>query len=359
MLYHLLYSLHTTHTVFNVFRYITFRTLLAALTALTISFVLGPALIRRLSANHIGQAVRPDGPARHQVKAGTPTMGGTLILFSLILATLLLADLTNPYVWLVLLVTVGFGAIGFVDDHRKLRHGNSAGLSPRRKLLAQSSLAVAASLILFVIPEFQPTVAMPFFKNVQADLGWAYLPFATLVLVGASNAVNLTDGLDGLAIGPVMIAAGTYTVFAYVTGHVKLAEYLQIPYVAGAGELAVFCGALAAAGLGFLWFNAYPAQMFMGDVGSLPLGAALAMVALITKHELVLVLVGAVFVAEALSVITQVAYFKWTGGKRIFRMAPIHHHYELKGWPEPQIIVRFWIISIICALLALSTLKLR
>jgi phospho-N-acetylmuramoyl-pentapeptide-transferase len=359
MLYHALYSLHTTHTAFNVFRYITFRTLVAALMALTISFLLGPVLIRRLSANQIGQPIRPDGPAHHQVKAGTPTMGGTLILFSLILSTILLADLTNPYIWLVLLVTLGFGAIGFADDYRKYRHGSSAGLAARHKFLAQCGVAVVAAFLLFSIPEFQPTIAMPFFKNVKVDLGWLYLPFAGLVLVGASNAVNLTDGLDGLAIGPVMIAAGTYAVFAYVTGNVKLAEYLQIPYVAGAGELAVFCGALAAAGLGFLWFNAYPAQMFMGDVGSLPLGAALAMIALVTKHEIVLVLVGAVFVVEALSVITQVAYFKWTGGRRIFRMAPIHHHYELKGWPEPQIIVRFWIVSIICALMALSTLKLR
>jgi len=359
MLYHALYSLHTTHSAFNVFRYITFRTLVAALMSLTISFVLGPLLIRRLSEGKIGQPIRAEGPARHHAKAGTPTMGGTLILFSLILATVLLADLGNPYVWLVLLVTVGFGAVGFVDDYRKYRRGSSAGLRARDKFLAQCVVAAAAAALLFWVPGFEPTVAVPFFKNVRADLGWLYLLFATLVLVGASNAVNLTDGLDGLAIGPVMIAAGTYTIFAYVTGHVKLADYLQIPYVPGAGELAVFCGALAAAGLGFLWFNAYPAQMFMGDVGSLPLGAAIAMVALVTKHELVLALVGAVFVVEALSVITQVAYFKWTGGKRIFRMAPIHHHYELLGWPEPQIIVRFWIVSIICALLALSTLKLR
>jgi len=359
MLYSALYSLHTTYTAFNVFRYITFRTLIAALMALTISFLLGPVVIRRLSANHVGQPIRTDGPARHQAKAGTPTMGGTLILFSLVLSTVLLADLTNPYIGLVLLVTLGFGAIGFIDDYRKFRHGSPAGLPARHKFLAQSGVAVVAALLLFSVPEFHPTIAVPFFKNVKVDLGWLYLPFATLVVVGASNAVNLTDGLDGLAIGPVMIAAGTYSVFAYVTGNVKYAEYLQIPYVAGAGELAVFCGALAAAGLGFLWFNAYPAQMFMGDVGSLPLGAALAMIALVTKHEIVLVLVGAVFVVEALSVITQVAYFKWTGGKRIFRMAPIHHHYELKGWPEPQIIVRFWIVSIICALMALSTLKLR
>jgi phospho-N-acetylmuramoyl-pentapeptide-transferase len=359
MLYHVLYSLHTTHTVFNVFRYTTFRSLLAALTSLTISFLLGPLLIRRLTENQIGQPIRSDGPERHKVKAGTPTMGGTLILFSLVLATLLLADLTNPYIWLLLLVTLGFGAIGFADDYRKFRFGSSAGLAARHKFLAQCAVATVGATLLFVVPEFHPTVALPFFKNAKADLGLFYLPFAALVLVGASNAVNLTDGLDGLAIGPVMIAAGTYTVFAFVTGNVKLADYLQIPFVPGAGELTIFCSALAAAGLGFLWFNAYPAQMFMGDVGSLSLGAALAMVALITKHELVLVIVGAVFVVEALSVITQVAYFKWTGGKRIFRMAPIHHHYELQGWPEPLIIVRFWIVSIICALLALSTLKLR
>src|SRR6185295_9438766 len=244
------------------------------------------------------------------------------------------ADLTDVYIWLVLLVTIGFGVIGFVDDYRKYRHGNSAGLRARDKFLAQCVVALVAALLLLTVPEFQPTVAMPFFKNVKADLGWGYVIFAALVLVGASNAVNLTDGLDGLAIGPVMITAGTYMVFAYVTGNVKLAEYLQIMYVPGAGELCIFCGALAAAGLGFLWFNAYPAQMFMGDVGSLPLGASLAMVALVTKNEVVLVLVGLIFVVEALSVIAQVAYFRWTGGKRIFLMAPIHHHYELKGWPE-------------------------
>lgn len=359
MLYAALYSLHTTHSIFNVFRYISFRTLLAALMALTISFVLGPVLIRRLTKNRIGQPIRADGPARHQVKAGTPTMGGTLILFSLLLSTLLLGDLGNPYVWLVQFVTLGFGLVGFVDDYRKYRRGNSAGLSARQKLLAQCGIAALAGFFLLQVPGFPPVVVMPFFKDVHVHLGWFYLPFAMLVLVGASNAVNLTDGLDGLAIGPVMIAAGTYMIFAYVAGNVKLAEYLQISYVPGAGELCIFCGALAAAGLGFLWFNAYPAQMFMGDVGSLPLGGAIAMVALITKNEIVLVLVGLVFVVEALSVIAQVTYFRWTGGKRIFLMAPIHHHFELKGWPEPQIIVRFWIISIICALLALSTLKLR
>lgn len=359
MLYSILYPLHTTYGIFNVFRYISFRTLLSALMALTISFVLGPVLIRRLTKNRIGQPIRSDGPARHQVKAGTPTMGGTLILFSLLLSTLLLADLSNPYVWLVLFVTLGFGLVGFVDDFRKYRRGNSAGLRARQKFLAQCAIAAVAGFFLLQVPGFSPIIVMPFFKDVHLHLGWFYLPFAMLVLVGASNAVNLTDGLDGLAIGPVMIAAGTYMIFAYVAGNVKLAEYLQISYVPGAGELCIFCGALAAAGLGFLWFNAYPAQMFMGDVGSLPLGAAIAMVALVTKHEIVLVLVGLIFVVEALSVIAQVTYFKWTGGKRIFLMAPIHHHYELKGWPEPQIIVRFWIISIICALMALSTLKLR
>jgi phospho-N-acetylmuramoyl-pentapeptide-transferase len=359
MLYSILYSLHTTYSIFNVFRYISFRTLLSALMALTISFVLGPVLIRRLTKSRIGQPIRSDGPARHQVKAGTPTMGGTLILFSLLLSTLLLAYLSNPYVWLVLFVTLGFGLVGFVDDFRKYRRGNSAGLHARHKFVAQCAIAAMAGFLLLQVPGFSPTIVMPFFKDVQFNLGWFYLPFAMLVLVGSSNAVNLTDGLDGLAIGPVMIAAGTYMIFAYVAGNVKLAEYLQISYVPGAGELCIFCGALAAAGLGFLWFNAYPAQMFMGDVGSLPLGAAIAMVALVTKHEIVLVLVGLIFVVEALSVIAQVTYFRWTGGKRIFLMAPIHHHYELKGWPEPQIIVRFWIISIICALMALSTLKLR
>jgi phospho-N-acetylmuramoyl-pentapeptide-transferase len=330
MLYHLLYPLHLSHSVFNVFRYITFRTLIAALTSLIVSFLLGPWVIRHLTARQIGQTIRPDGPQSHMAKAGTPTMGGTLILFSLIFATLMLADLTNFYVWLIVGVTIGFASIGFIDDYSKLRRGNARGLSGRAKLGAQVVVAVVAATALF----------------------------AAFVLVGASNAVNLTDGLDGLAIGPVMTTAFTYGVFAYVTGNVKLAEYLQIPYVAGAGELAIFCGALMCAGLGFLWFNAYPAEMFMGDVGSLPLGAALALVALITKQELVMVIAGGVFVVEALSVIFQVTSYKLRH-KRVLRMAPIHHHFELQGWPEPQIIVRFWIASIICAVLALATLKLR
>jgi phospho-N-acetylmuramoyl-pentapeptide-transferase len=358
MLYHLLYPLHVSHSVFNVFRYITFRALIAALTSLLISFLLGPWLIRKLVARQIGQTIRPDGPQRHQAKAGTPTMGGTLILFSLILATLLLADLTNRYVWLVVGVTIAFGGIGFIDDYRKLRRGNARGLSGRAKLLAQFAVGLAVAVLLYLQADFSTSLFFPFFKELHPNLGWLYVPFAAVAVVGLSNAVNLTDGLDGLAIGPVMTTAFTYGVFAYVTGNVKLAEYLQIPYVPGAGELAIFCGALVCAGLGFLWFNAYPAEMFMGDVGSLPLGAALALVALVTKQEIVMLVAGAVFIVEALSVIFQVASFKLRR-KRIFRMAPIHHHFELQGWPEPQIIVRFWIISIVCAVLALSTLKLR
>jgi phospho-N-acetylmuramoyl-pentapeptide-transferase len=358
MLYHLLYPLHVSHSAFNVFRYITFRTLIAALTALVISFLMGPWLIRRLTANQIGQTIRPDGPQSHLAKAGTPTMGGTLILFSLIFATLLLAELTNFYVWLVVGVTVAFGVIGFVDDYRKLRRGNARGLSGRAKLIAQFAVAALAALLLYLRPDFEPVIYFPFLKDHSLTLGWLYMPFAMVLIVGASNAVNLTDGLDGLAIGPVMTTAFTYGVFAYVTGNVKLAEYLQIPYVPGAGELAIFCGALLCASLGFLWFNAYPAMMFMGDVGALPLGAALGLVALVTKQEVIMLVVGGVFVAEALSVILQVVSFKLRR-KRVFRMAPIHHHFELQGWPEPQIIVRFWIVSIICAVVALSTLKLR
>jgi phospho-N-acetylmuramoyl-pentapeptide-transferase len=356
MLYLLLYPLHASYPPLNVFKYITFRTLLAGLAALTLSLVLGPTLIRRLSALQIGQAIRSDGPANHATKAGTPTMGGTLIIFSLVLATLMLADLSVPYVWIAVLVTVGHGLVGFLDDYAKVRRRSSAGIPGRIRLAAEFAIAGVAALAIYEGHGGQ--LNMPFLKDVHPELGLWYVPFGALVVVGAANAVNLTDGLDGLAIGPVMIAGGTYAVFAYTAGHAKIAEYLQIPYVAGAGELAVFCGALGAAGLGFLWFNAYPAQMFMGDVGSLALGSALGIVALITRQELVLVLVGGVFVVEALSVIGQVISFKLRR-KRIFRMAPIHHHFELLGWPEPQIIVRFWIVSVVCALLALSTLKLR
>ena len=358
MLYALLYPLHTAYSGFNVFRYITFRTLIAWLLSLTVSLILGPWLIARLQTLQVGQVIRPEGPAGHFSKAGTPTMGGALILFSLTLATLLLADLTNPYVWLALGTTLGFGFIGFVDDYRKLRRRNSAGLIGRYKLLCQFIVATVAAVVLWFLPGFTSTITIPFFKDLQPNLGFFYIPFAVLVMVGASNAVNLTDGLDGLAIGPVMITALTYGFFSYVSGNIKFAEYLQVPYVAGSAELSVFCGALVAAGMGFLWFNAYPAQMFMGDVGSLALGAALGIVALISKQELVLIVAGGVFVVEAISVISQVTSYKLTR-KRIFRMAPIHHHFELKGWPEPQIIVRFWIISVICAVAALSTLKLR
>jgi len=358
MLYLLLYPLHTTYSGLNVLRYITFRAVLAALTAWVVSFLLGPWLIRKLTAAKIGQHIRPDGPERHLAKAGTPTMGGTLILTSLVVATLLLGDLTKPYVWLVLAVTGGFAAIGFVDDWRKLTGANSKGLPGATRLRWEFVIGLTAGAFLYNVPGFDTALYFPFFKTWRLDLGMLYVPFAAVLLVGAANAVNLTDGLDGLAIGPVMTTAFTYGIFAYAAGNLRLAEYLQVPYVAGAGELAVFCAALVCAGLGFLWFNAYPAMMFMGDIGALPLGAALGIVALITKQELVLVIAGGVFVVEALSVILQVASFKLRR-KRIFRMAPIHHHFELLGWPEPQIIVRFWILSILCALVALSTLKLR
>jgi phospho-N-acetylmuramoyl-pentapeptide-transferase len=358
MLYALLYPLHTTYSGFNVLRYITFRAVLAALTAWVVSFLLGPWLIRTLTAAKIGQQIRPDGPERHLSKAGTPTMGGTLILSSLILATLLLADLRNQYVWLVLFVTLGFAAIGFVDDWRKLSGRNSKGLPGRTRLFWEFTIGLAAGGFLYLVPRFDTVLYFPFFKTLTFDLGILYIPFAAVLLVGASNAVNLTDGLDGLAIGPIMTVAFTYGVFAYATGNAMWAKYLQLPYIPGTGELAIFCAALLCAGLGFLWFNAYPAMMFMGDVGALPLGAALGCLALITKQELVLVIAGGVFVVEALSVILQVASYKLRR-KRIFRMAPIHHHFELMGWPEPQIIVRFWILSILCALVALSTLKLR
>jgi phospho-N-acetylmuramoyl-pentapeptide-transferase len=358
VLYQLLYSLHTTYSAFNVFRYITFRAAMAALMALVVSFLLGPWLIRALTEKQIGQQIRDDGPASHSTKAGTPTMGGAIIILALALSTLLLADLSNPYVWLALAGTIGFGAVGFLDDYLKLIRKNSKGLPPRAKLIGQFAIAFIVATILCVFLKFSTELGIPFVKNLRPDLGLFYIPFAMLVIVGASNAVNLTDGLDGLAIGPVMISAGTYAVIAYVTGHLKLAEYLQIPYVAGVGELSVFCAAVVAAGLGFLWYNAYPAQMFMGDVGSLALGAALGIVAVMTKNEILLLIVGGIFVAEALSVIFQVASYKLRH-KRVFLMAPIHHHYELKGWPEPQIIVRFWIVSFICAVIGLSTLKLR
>jgi phospho-N-acetylmuramoyl-pentapeptide-transferase len=359
MLYHLLYPLHTTFSVFNVFRYITFRTIYASLTAFFICFLLGPWMIRKLANMQVGQYIRDDGPKSHFDKAGTPTMGGTLIILSVTVSVLLWSDLTNYFVWIVLFVTLGFGLIGFIDDYLMQVKKQSKGLTVRKKLILQAIVALITGYLVYASPNFSTVVTIPFFKNASPDFGWGYILFAAFVIVGASNAVNLTDGLDGLAIGPVIIAASTYMIFAYVSGHVKIAAYLQLNYVPGAGELSIFCGALAGAGLGFLWFNSYPAQIFMGDVGSLSLGAFLGTVAVITKQEILLALVGGLFVIEALSVIFQVGFFKMTSGKRIFRMAPLHHHFELKGWPEPKVIVRFWIIAIALALLAMSTLKLR
>jgi len=359
MIYHLLYPLHTSISAFNVFRYITFRTIYASLTAFIICFLLGPWIIRRLRKLQIGQYIQEDGPDTHHTKAGTPTMGGILMLFAILVSTLLWTNLTNIYVWIVLLIVTGYGLIGFVDDYLMIVKKRNKGLSARTKFCSQSLLAIVAGLLLYMSPDFDTRVTVPFFKQISPDLGWGYIIFAVLVIVGASNAVNLTDGLDGLAIGPVIIAAATYMIFAYVTGHIKLAQYLQINYVAGGGELTIVCGALAGAGLGFLWFNTYPAQIFMGDVGSLSLGGALGSIAVITKQEILLTIVGGLFVIEALSVIFQVSFFKMTHGGRIFRMAPLHHHFELKGWPEPKIIVRFWIIAIALALISMSTLKLR
>ncbi|WP_243544097.1 phospho-N-acetylmuramoyl-pentapeptide-transferase [Pseudodesulfovibrio tunisiensis] len=358
MIYNLLYPLSTEIGVFNVFRYITFRSVWALLTALLISIVFGPAMIRWLRRIKCGQYIQEDGPA-HQAKAGTPTMGGIMIIASVTISTLLWADLSNPYVWLTMMVFVGFGAVGFADDYLKVVKKRNMGLSAKAKFLGQCAVAAAAIAVLIQEPAYSTQLAVPFFKNFQPDLGWAYLPFAMIVLVGASNAVNLTDGLDGLAIGPMVVAMACFAIFIYVSGHAQIATYLAVPNVQGIGEVTVFCGAMVGAGLGFLWFNAHPAQVFMGDVGSLSLGGALGFVAVLAKQELLLAIVGGVFVFETLSVILQVGYFKLTGGKRIFKMAPLHHHFELKGIPESKIIVRFWILSILMALMALSTLKLR
>lgn len=359
MVYHLLYPLHTTISAFNVFRYITFRTIYASLTAFLISLILGAWIIRKLQNLQVGQVIREDGPETHHKKSGTPTMGGVLILFAVIVSTLLWANLTNFYVWMLLTVTAGYGLIGFIDDYLMQVKKRSKGLSARQKLLAQIAVATLIGLLFYLNPDFSTRVTVPFLKDFTPDLGGFYIFFTVLVVVGASNAVNLTDGLDGLAIGPMIIASGTYMVFAYVVGNVKFADYLQLAYIPGAGEATVFCGALTGAGLGFLWFNAYPAQVFMGDTGSLPLGGAIGTIAIITKQEILLILVGGLFVIETLSVIAQVGFFKITRGRRIFRMAPLHHHFELKGWPEPKVIVRFWIVAGALALIAMSTLKLR
>jgi phospho-N-acetylmuramoyl-pentapeptide-transferase len=357
MFYHLLYPLVKYHAIFNVFQYITFRAIYATVTALIISFIIGPYIIRKLKVLQVEEVIREDGPETHHAKAGTPTMGGTLILISVSISVLLWGNLTNLYVWLLIFVTLGMGVIGFIDDYKKVISKKSGGLRAGPKYLAQFFVALVASTILYM-SGFDTGVTVPFLKGVHIELGWMYIPFAILVITGTSNAVNLTDGLDGLAIGPVTIAAATYLMFAYIAGHVKIAEYLNVMYVSGAGELAIVAGAMVGASLGFLWFNTYPAQVFMGDIGALSLGGGLGMLAIITKNEIVLILVGGVFVIETLSVIFQVGSFKLRG-KRVFAMAPIHHHFELKGWPEPRIIVRFWIISIILSLIALSTLKLR
>lgn len=356
MFYHLLYPFHTEWSVLNVFKYITFRTIYAAITALLITLVLGPWVIRKFSALRMGEVIRNDGPQSHFKKVGTPTMGGVLILGAVVVSTLSWANLTNQFIWVVLLVTIGFGLIGFIDDFKKLR--TAAGLSMPVKLGGQLIIAFIASCYLCFIFGIDTHLNVPFFKTITPNLGWFFVIFAIFVIVGASNAVNLTDGLDGLATGPVIIAFATYCVFVYSTGHYKIAQYLQIPFVKGSGELSIFCGAMVGAAMGFLWYNTYPAQIFMGDVGSLALGGALGTIAIITKHEIVLAIVGGVFVIETLSVIFQVASYRLRK-KRIFRMAPLHHHFELKGWSEPKIIVRFWIISVFLALIAISTLKLR
>ena len=359
MLYKLIYLFHTDISWLNVFRYITFRTILTTLTSLVIFFILGVWAIKRLRAMQVGQYVRDDGPPNHINKVGTPTMGGCLLLPVIMASTLFWAEPKNVFVWLVMFVIICFGLIGFVDDYLKTVRKSSRGLSIKSKFTLQVLVALVVAFVLHLYPGFDSHLNVPFFKTITPDLGWVYIPMAVFIIVGASNAVNLTDGLDGLAIGPIIVAFSSYLIFAYLSGNVKTASYLQIPYVAGSGELTVLCGAVLGASLGFLWYNAYPAELFMGDVGSLPLGAVLGTVAVITKQELVLILVGGIFVFETISVILQVAYFKMTGGQRIFRMAPIHHHFELKGWPESKVTVRFWIIAIILALLSMGTLKLR
>ncbi len=361
MLYNLASPLADDFGLFNLFRYLTFRTGAAVLTALIISFVVGPALIRWLRARQgEGQPIRDDGPKTHQAKKGTPTMGGALILFAISAATLLWADLSNGYVWVVLFVTLGFGGIGVVDDYKKLTQRSSKGMSGRMKLICQGSIALIAAICIAYITgkPLGTGLMLPFFKELVLPLGWLFFLFAAFVMMGTSNAVNLTDGLDGLAIVPTMIAAACFLIIAYLVGNARYAPYLGIPYVPGTGELAVFCGALVGAGLGFLWFNAPPAMVFMGDTGSLATGGAIGTVAVVTKHELVLAVIGGLFVLEAVSVIVQVTSFKLTG-KRVFRMAPLHHHFEQKGWEEPTIVIRFWIIAVILALIGLSTLKLR
>ena len=357
MLYHLLYPLADYFGGFNVVRYITFRTAAATITALLVSLVLGPWVIRRLQQLRVGQPIREIGPD-HATKAGTPTMGGLLILLSSLGAALLWSELDNRFVWTVLGITAGYGLLGFIDDYKKVTEGHSAGVSARVKLLWQVALAVGVGIAIYNDPGFDHELAVPFFKGFTPNIGWLYVPLAAFIIVAASNAVNLTDGLDGLAIGPVMVASGVFLILSYAAGHSGIAEYLQIKSVPGAGQLAILCGALIGGGLGFLWFNTSPAQVFMGDVGALALGGALGTIAVLIRQEILLAVVGGIFVVETLSVIIQVASFKLTG-RRVFLMAPIHHHFEKLGWAEQKIVVRFWIVSIVLGLVALSSLKLR
>ena len=374
MLYALAEYLRQYVSGFNLFGYLTFRAILGVLTSLIFCFLFGPVIIRRLQVMKFGQVVRDDGPASHLKKTGTPTMGGAMILAAITIATLAWADLRSRFVWFALGVTLAFGVVGFFDDYLKIKRKTSKGLSARHKYFWLSLAGFGVATLIYATSpvtgqhwalifgghdSIQTTLIVPFLKDVTIQLGVYFIPWAYLVVVGSSNAVNLTDGLDGLAIMPTVLVASALAVFAYATGNVKIAGYLGIPYIQGIGELSVFCTAIAGAGLGFLWFNAYPAQVFMGDVGALALGAALGVVAVLVRQELVLAIMGGVFVAETLSVALQVMYFKYSGGRRIFRMAPLHHHFELKGWPEPKIIVRFWIVTLILVLIGLSSLKVR
>lgn len=358
MLYHLLLPHADVFTAFNVFRYITFRSMGALITAMVISVLIGPWCISFLHRIKCGQYIQSDVKA-HAAKAGTPTMGGLLIMLTVLVSILLWSDLSNRYVWQCMLVFLGYGIIGFWDDMTKLRHHQNKGISPKAKMLGLIIVASVAMWLLQTDPSYTTKLYIPFAKGWTPDLGVFYFPFGVFIMVASSNAVNLTDGLDGLAIGPTVLAGAVFAIFIYITGNARLTQYLYLPYIPGVGEVTVFCGAFIGAGLGFLWFNAYPAQVFMGDVGSLSLGGTLGFLALLCKQELIMVVVGGIFVAETLSVILQVSYFKWTHGKRIFRMAPLHHHFELKGIPESKIIIRFWITSIILGLVALSTIKLR
>ena len=353
-------NLAQDYSFFNVFRYLTFRGICGVLTAIGILFIFGPAMIQKLSDYQIGQTVRAEGPPTHFSKVGTPTMGGFMILFAVVVATLLWGDLSNRYIWAILFTTIAFGVIGWVDDYRKLIDRNPKGMGAKNKFFFQSVSGLAVAIFLFQTAKLpaETELLVPLFKDVAIPLGWGFIGLTYLVVVGTSNAINLTDGLDGLAIMPTVMVAGALGVFAYVTGNLNFSSYLGIPYIPGAGEVLVFCSALVGGGLGFLWFNTYPAQVFMGDIGALSLGAAVGIVAVIVRQEIVLIIMGGIFVVETVSVILQVASYKLIG-RRIFRMAPLHHHFELKGWPEPRVIVRFWIISLILVLIGLATLKIR